>query len=161
MKPGLHTTLDNFAKVAAGIKKIADTRVLVGVPADKDPRKAGDPVSNADLAYIHDNGAPDAGIPAREFLKPGIKAKQSEIEAGLVKTGNAALDGKPDAVERGFNIVGIIGQNAVRAKINEGVPPPLQPATIAARKRRKRTGTKPLIDTGQLRNAITYVVRKS
>lgn len=161
MKPGLHKTLDNFARVAAGIKKIADTRVMVGVPAEKGARKEGEPINNAALAYIHDNGASEAGIPARPFLKPGIRTKQAEIEAGLVKTGQAALDGKTDAVDRGFNIVGLIGQNAVRAKINEGVPPPLKPETIAERKRRKRTGTKPLIDTGQLRNSLTYVIRKT
>jgi hypothetical protein len=31
--------------------------------------------------------------------------------------------------------------------------------TLAARKARGRTGEKPLIDTGQLRNAVTFVVQ--
>jgi hypothetical protein len=32
--------------------------------------------------------------------------------------------------------------------------------TLERRRAKGRTGTKPLIDTGQLRNAITYVLRK-
>jgi hypothetical protein len=160
MKPGLQTIVDNVAKVAAGIATLSSTRVMVGVPAEKGARKDGSPISNAGLAYVHENGAPEAGIPARPFLKPGIEAKQSEITAALEKTGKAALDGNLAGADRGFNITGLIGQNAVRAKINEGVPPPLKPATLAARRARGRTGDKPLIDTGALRNSLTYVIRK-
>jgi phage gpG-like protein len=160
MKPGLQTLVDNVARFTAGIEKLASTRVLVGVPAEKGSRKDGEPINNAALAYIMEQGAPEAGIPARPFLKPGIESKQDDIAAALVKTGRAALDGKPEAVDRGYNITGLIGQNAVRAKINEGAPPPLKPATLAARRARGRTGDKPLIDTGQLRNSLTYVIRK-
>jgi hypothetical protein len=178
MKSGLHTLVDNVARFADGIDKLANTRVMVGVPAEKGSRKDGGPINNAALAYIHENGAPEAGIPARPFLKPGIQTKDAEIEAGLVKTGRAALDGNPGAVDRGFNAVGLIGQNAVRAKITEGPFQPLSEATLRARAARGRKGAiqelanrkagmaasndlaKPLIDTGQMRNALTYVIRK-
>jgi hypothetical protein len=49
----------------------------------------------------------------------------------------------------------------VRAFITAGQGfAPLAAATLAARRRKGRTGTKPLIDTGQLRRAITYVLRR-
>jgi len=178
MKPGAKTLIDNVAKVIGGIETLATTRVMVGVPAEKGSRTDGEPINNAALAYIHDNGAPEAGIPARPFLRPGVDAKKAEIEAGFEKVGRAALDGRTEAVERGFHAVGLIGQNAVRAKINEGVPPPLAESTLRARAARGRKGAaqelanrkagmpastelaKPLIDTGQLRNAQTYVIRK-
>ena len=160
MKPGLQTLVDNVARFTAGIERLASTRVMVGVPAEKGSRQDGEPINNAALAYVHENGAPEAGIPARPFLKPGIADKQTEIAAALEKTGRAAMDGKPEVVDRGFNIVGLIGQNAVRAKINDGPFTPLAEATLAARRARGRTGTKPLIDTGQLRNSLTYVIRK-
>lgn len=161
MKSGAQTIVDNVAKAIAGIEKLATTRVMVGVPAENGSRQDSQPINNAGLAYIHENGAPEAGIPARPFLKPGIETKQAEISEGLKKAGNAALDGKPDAVDRGFHRVGLIGQNAVRAKITDGPFTPLAEATLAARRARGRTGTKPLIDTGQLRNALTYVIRKA
>lgn len=158
-KIGLQTIVDNVAKVAAGIEKLATTRVMVGVPAEKGARQDDEPINNAALAYIMDNGAPEAGIPARPFMRPGIMAKQAEITAALRKTGEAALDG-PERAEKGFHRVGLIGQAAVRAKINDGPFQPLADSTIEDRRARGRTGTKPLIDTGQLRNAINYVIRK-
>lgn len=160
MKPGLQTLVDNVARFTAGIEKLASTRVMVGVPAEKGARKDGGSINSAALAYIHENGSPEAGIPARPFLKPGIADKKAEIAAALEKTAKAALDGKPEAVDRGFNITGLIGQNAVRAKINTGPFTPLAEATLAARRARGRTGDKPLIDTGQLRNSLSYVIRK-
>lgn len=160
MKTGLQAIVDNVARFADGIEKLANTRVMVGVPAEKGSRNDAQPINNAALAYIHENGAPEAGIPARPFLKPGIDDKKSEIAAALEKTGKAAMDGKPEAVDRGFHVAGLIGQNAVRAKINTGPFQPLAESTLAARRARGRTGTKPLIDTGQLRNSLTYVIRK-
>lgn len=160
MKSGAQTIVDNVSKVIGGIEKLATTRVMVGVPAEKSARQGGDPISNAELAYIHSNGSPEAGIPAREFLKSGVETKKDEIGDRFEKVGRDALDGNAAAVDRGFNAIGLIGQNAVRAKINEGLDPPLKPATLAARRRRGRTGEKPLIDRGELRNAQTYVIRK-
>lgn len=160
MKPGLQTIVDNVAKVAAGIEMLASTRVLVGIPADKASRKDGEPINNASLLYVHENGAPEAGIVARPTLKPGVESVKDDLTAIFEKTGKAALDGRPDAVDRGFNIAGLKAQAAVRAKFGSAELAPLKPATIAARKRRGRTGDKPLIDRGELRNAINYVVRK-
>ncbi len=54
---------------------------------------------------------------------------------------------------------GLMGQDAVRGKITSGPFVPLAPATLRARKAKGRTGEKPLIDTGQLRAAYTYVIR--
>jgi hypothetical protein len=153
------TLIDRLPEVARGIRTLAENRVYVGVPASKAGRSGGE-ISNADLAYIHENGAPTVGIPARPFLKPGVASIRRWVEETLVKIGRSALDGRPEAVTRGLNALGLRAQSAVRAKINEGVPPPLRPGTLAARRRRGRTGTKPLIDTGQLRNAITYVIRR-
>jgi len=162
-KTGLTVVLDNVSKIAAGIELLATTRVMVGVPADKADRRNG-PINNAALAYIHDKGAPEANIPARPFMEPGVESKAAEIREGIGKAGELALDGKPDAVERQYHRVGAIGRDAIKAKITDGPFEPLKPSTIAARKRKRQsrnnTNIKPLIDTGAMRNAINYVVRK-
>ena len=95
MKSGLTVVFDETAKVIDGITKLASTRVMVGVPAEKGSRSDGEPINNAALLYIHDNGAPEAGIPARETLMPGIMSVQGEINAGLEKTGRPRLMGGP------------------------------------------------------------------
>lgn len=158
MKNGVTVIVDDTTKVVSGLNLLASTRVMVGVPAEKTNRD--DPITNAALAYIHDHGAPEVGIPARPFMEPGIESVQVKIEDTLYLTAQAASDGKPEAVERGFQRAGLIAQAGIRAKITEGPFEPLKPSTLAARRRRGRTGTKPLLDTGQMRNAINYVIRK-
>lgn len=162
MKSGVTTTVDHAAKIISGIADLVGTRVMVGVPADKtDRRDDGAPINNAALAYIHENGAPEVSIPARPFIQPGLDEKKDAIVSGLRKVGEAALDGRPEAMDRGFHAVGLKAQAAIRAKITTGPFLALKPATLAARRRRGRTGDKPLIDTAQLRNALNYVIRKA
>ena len=98
-------------------------------------------------------------IPARPFLIPGVQAAAPQATAQLFRTGQAALAGDDAAVDRGFNAAGLICQNAVRARINSNIQPALSATTIAKRRARGVTRTNTLIDTGQLRNSLTYVIR--
>jgi hypothetical protein len=183
---GVFKTVDNVRKVMQGIDMLTNTTVLVGVPDDRGGRKEAGPINNAALAYIHDKGSPAAGIPARPFMEPGIAAVQDRINLELRNAGNAALrGGGQSAVTAALNRVGIIATRSIKLKITEGIPPPLAPSTIAARIRRvkgkarrakiaaaRAAGTPdsriggieglftPLVVSGQLRNAITYVLRK-
>lgn len=155
---------DRVSGVLAGINVLGTTRVMVGIPAAEATRSDDDDaasgINNAALGYIHDNGAPEANIPARPFLEPGIRAVQDKIEAGLRTAADAAMAGRPEAVDRAYHAIGLKAQAAVRSKITTGPFVELKPRTLANRRRRGRNGTKPLIDTGQLRNAIAYVIRK-
>lgn len=183
---GVFKTVDNVKKVMQGIDMLTNTTVLVGVPDDRGGRKEAGPINNAALAYIHDKGSPAAGIPARPFMEPGIAAVQDRINLELRNAGNAALKGGgQSAVTAALNRIGIIATRSIKLKITEGIPPPLAPSTIAGRIRRVKgkarrakivaaqaAGTPdsrlggaeglftPLVVTGQLRNAITYVLRK-
>lgn len=132
---------------------------MVGIPEEKNDRNDDSGITNAEIGYIHENGAPEVGIPARPHLVPGVAKVQDKIEAGLANAGKLALEGKTEGVMRQLNAIGLIAQSSIRGLITAGLKPPLKPGTIAARRRRGRTGTKPLIDTGQYRNAITYVIR--
>lgn len=151
---------DHTAKLAEGLRLLSNLRVMVGIPQAKDDRDEGGELGNADILYIHENGAPEVGIPARPTLKPGIKNARLEINRRLKMAGAAALAGKPASVRAQFAAAGQVGASAVKAMINSNVGPPLSAGTLAARKRRgvKRTNT--LVDTGQMRNAVTYVVRE-
>lgn len=146
------------------VKLLTERQVLVGVPDVKADRKGktSKGINNAALAYIHDQGSPAQNIPARPFLGPGIKDAKLEIQRRLEQVAKIALRGAMlQDIERGLSAVGMTAQSAVRNRITKGPFAALKPATLAARRRRGRRGTKPLIDTGQLRNSITYVVRKA
>lgn len=175
--PGVRIMQDRVPDLLGAINELRTIRVMVGVPDDKAGRREGE-INNAALAYIHENGAPEAHVPARPFLKPGIATVQKEIEAGLEVAAQLALDGWRNAVVRQFNRVGLRAVSAIRAYMTRGIPPPLAESTLRERARRGRKGAakelarrakglpagvslaKPLIDTDQLRQAITYVLRR-
>ncbi len=141
--------IDNAHGIAAAISDLANTRVMVGVPASKTFRKPEEgepgetsPINNAELAYIHEHGAPEANIPARPFMQPGIESVQPMIAAGLLKAGEAAFAGKPGERDRQFNAVGLLTQAAIRNKITDGPFVPLALSTIKARARAGQKGAK-------------------
>jgi phage gpG-like protein len=153
-------TTDNVAKVLASIQELAGKQVLVGIPATKAEREDGEPINNAQLGYIHEYGAPASNIPARPFLIPGVAHAQESINNHLQKAAKAAMSGNDEKVDTELNATGLIAQAGARNEINNGNFEALSARTLADRRKRGRTGDKPLIDTGQLRNSITYVIRK-
>ena len=157
---------NRLPRLKVSFDKLTKKEVLVGYPQDRaverkqDPDQPRSPMNNATLAYIHDNGSPAANIPARPFMKPGIEAASVRIVAQFKIAAARAIHADDSAVEQGLNKAGLIAQASVRNTINEGIPPPLVESTLAARRRRGRMGTKQLVDTGQLRNAVNYVIRE-
>lgn len=156
-------TKDRLADVLKSIHDLVKKEVLIGIPESEDARNTreaeGSPLGNAAIGYIHETGSPINNLPARPFLVPGVEKALPAATAKLKSGATKALDGQRDAGDKSMHAAGLIAQNSVRATINAGVSPPLAPSTLAGRRRRGRTGTVPLIDTGQLRNSITYVIR--
>jgi hypothetical protein len=177
----IKTKQGDLDKMVKALLVLADVEVLVGFPEETTDRTDEGPakgMTNAALGYIHDTGAPEQNIPARPFMAPGIADAQDKIDAKLLQVLKAASQDKGvDVIERGFTQVGLIAKLAIQNKINEGIPPPLADSTLRARARRGRKGAKaelasrsmgnapgvvnakPLVDTGQLRNAVNYVIR--
>lgn len=153
----IKVTKDNVDNMLNAVKAMAAKRVLVGIPSEKAPRR-GDPINNATLGYIHENGSPARNIPARPFLIPGVEeAAPKAIEAMKKFAAQGLTD--PAAVDKGLNAAGLIAQAFVKNRIRNGVGfAQLSEKTLAKRKAQGKSGTKPLIRTGQLLNSITYVL---
>ncbi len=182
-KSGLKIVKDSVPKLFKALSSFPRMDVLVGVPEENAERKSPDdkhPINNAALAYIHNYGAPEAGIPQREFMRPGILAVKPQIIKYFKLAGDAGLKGDTAKVERYMTAVGLICQNSIRATIQAGLDPALAESTLKARARlanRKKgiaiskgarkqltTGeisTTPLIVTGGLLKSLTYVLRKN
>ena len=162
-------TVDRLPALLAAVQGLTGNHVLVGIPGDVPLRKplpgATRPsMPNATIGYIQEFGSPAANIPPRPFLRPGVQSALPAVITRLrLGAAKALILGADHTVAmKTLMAVGLIAQNAVRFYINRGVPPALKPSTLAARRNRKvapRTGTKPLIDTGQLRNSVQYVIR--
>lgn len=150
---------DNLPKVTKATHLLTSTTVLVGFPATTSMRAGDGTATNAMIAYVHDKGSPARNIPQREFMRTGLMEGQSRIVSRMKATGRAALAGDTEEVRNGFEACGLIAQNAIRNKMRVGPFAPLSERTLAARRRRGRSGDVPLNDTGQLVRALTYIVK--
>ena len=154
-------TFDKVGKILKGMDSLGRQYVLVGVPAAKGPRQDGEPINNATIAYLMEFGVPEMNIPARPTIIPGVRACQAKVAAYLKVAGLAAVSADQARVDRALNAAGLTAQASIRNEFLNNQFPPLAASTIAARLRRGRTGTRPLIDTAQFRNSINYVIRKN
>ena len=140
------------------IQQLAKARVLVGVPQTEASR-GSEEVNNAELLFIHTEGSPMRGIPARPVLQPAIGDKQNNaiITQQMQKAAEGALAGDTAAFEQGLALAGTAAANAAKDWFTnpENHWQENSPATIA-----RKGSDRPLIDTGQLRRSITYVVDK-
>lgn len=158
MPASLQIRNDRLGEVASAVEALTRNAVYVGIPATAPPRR-GEPITNASIAYVQEHGSPLLHIPPRPFLRPGVADASEELADRLEDAAHLATDGNRNGVIRALHAVGLIAQAAVRRKITEGPFTALSERTLAARRARGITRTKPLIDTGQLRNAINYVIR--
>lgn len=169
---------DRLNDVIKSISSLTKTDVLVGIPESNGEREGAAEPTNATLGYIHEHGSPVNNIPARPFLIPGVSDGAGKYRPRLLKAAQSALDGDKKEAFRQLEAAGTIAEMSAKAKINSGDFVPLADATVKARARRGRKGAaeelarraagmpagtdlvKPLIDTGQLRNSITHVIRE-
>lgn len=154
---GVSTIVDKMRSISDALRQLSSKQVLVGIPAAENERKHGT-IGNAALGYIHEKGAPEVGIPARPWLIPSVRNHQDEIASRLKTAGRMAFEGK--SPDKALTALGLFAQSNAKASINSNIPPPLSEATLADRKRRGVTRENTLVDTGQLRNAIEFVIRK-
>lgn len=108
--------------------------------------------------YVQSHGSPGMHIPARPVIEPAIAypANREIITRELGEAAASMLEHDPAKAERYMNRAGIAGMNAAKGWFTNPANgwPPNAPSTIA-----RKGSDRPLIDTGSLRRAITFVVR--
>ena len=161
-------TKDRGAKVERALKDLERCYILVGIPQGTTERRASDnpsplralrrnlgeqQISNAELLYIHTNGSPIKHIPARPVVEPAIQApdNRESITEEMKQAAGAALDGRKQAMRNSLKRAALDAQNRVKAWFTDARNhwAPNAPSTI-----RRKGSDRPMIDTGQLRNAI-------
>jgi len=171
---------DHTAELMRSIRQLVKREVLVGIPSDKTERMAqGEAINNATIGYIMEHGSPAKNIPARPHLIPGIANARPAILERFEKAARAGLQGDVAEADRQLSAAGMLAASSVKALITAGLSPALADATLASRVRRNRAAkgaaaelarraqgiapgsdlAKPLIESGQYRNAITYVLK--
>lgn len=178
-------TKDLTKELAKSLKDLAGKTVCVGVPQEEDKQR-DDGISNAELMYIHNNGVREFDMrksmqhdlntmpyskahelyvhengsplwqsPPRPILEPAIDNSKEIIAEEMKNATLTALDG--NNVKVALDKVGMIGQNAARDWFTN---PSNKWAPNSQNTIRRKRSDKPLIDSGELRKSIVYVIKE-
>jgi hypothetical protein len=173
----------SFIKEAIGT--LENAKVFVGIPEAETLRK-GEPITNAALLFVHTNGSPLRKIPARPVIEPSIEANHEVLEDGLHEAAGLVLDGQNQAALEMLKKVGTMGANGAKKWFvdprngwRQNSPETIKRklARLTGQRLRKALKTlnsvdehmplygtteldainTPLIDTEEMRRAITHV----
>lgn len=146
---------DIYKQVKKNLLDFSKLDLLVGVPQEKTKREGNsEPITNAELMFIHTNGSPIRNIPKRPTIEPTVEENKERISEMFKKAVNKVLANRGDG-RADLEKIGLWTVNKIKAKFGSDELVPNAPSTIA-----QKGDNNPLIDTGQLRNSITYVIRR-
>lgn len=166
--------------IREAVSGLNQARVLVGIP-EAETSRDDEAITNAALMYIHTNGSEVMNIPKRPVIEPSIEADRAQLEDALGKAITAELDGETEKCNSILERVGTRATNDAKRWFTDPRNGwQRNKLSTIKRKLSKLTGKRyrkameqlmsagetgdvseldtPLIDTGQLRRAITYIV---
>jgi hypothetical protein len=140
---------------AKNIIKATQGYVAVGLPAEKVGGKVyGDEMTVVRVGAIHEYGL--GNNPRRSFLNVPFSKNKDAMDAGIAQQFNDVF-AKGKKAEAALGLVGAIATNVAKGAFTTrgyGVWPDIKSGTKTS-----KGSSQVMIDTGTLRNSITYVVR--
>lgn len=135
-------------------EQLNQMQLVAGIPNDETSREDSGEITNAELGIIHEWGAPEKGIPERSFMRSTMSEERENLgRLGKLQIAEC-LEGNTSPYDV-FATIGAYLQGKIVEKITDGEFEPNNENTV-----KRKGSSKPLIDTGQLRGAITYEVRE-
>lgn len=161
MKIEIKEAADNLSKQLKALEFIKNNEVYVGIQEEDSSREDDPAPTNAELLFIHTNGSPVNNIPPRPVIEPALKNDQARLSSMMKKAAEYAFDGNESEALRQLCLVGTRGRDvSKRWFVNpKNHWPPNSEAVQEAKRRKGSTNPKPLIDTSELRNSISYFVK--
>jgi hypothetical protein len=153
---GGHTDTDmGLNNILKEIDKLKNCSVKVGVTQDKGAAMTEDGVTVATYAAYNEFGVRKHGkqvIPSRPFIRGWIDSKREQLAKRIEKLYGQVSDGKMFA-EIAIRELGQFGESGIKSFIRNGPFEPNADSTVRA-----KGSSRPLIDTGTLRNSIRYEI---
>ena len=145
------TVASNFSatkQLLEQLRTAGEKAVYVGFPAEFDEKvKETENFNLASLAAVLEFG--NEHIPSRPFLRQTLAENQEKYTALFI---NLLKNGKP--LEQIYEHIAVIAQGDVQLNIVKGRWTPNAKSTI-----RRKKSSKPLIDTGKLRQSVRGIVK--
>lgn len=172
----VHMSTNKLDQIIKAMDSLEDLEVVVGYQGEKaqqfalkydaDGGKVPQPINMATLAAIHNFGTSDGHIPARPYMSIGLMNSREEVQKRMALIAKRIHDGDTTP-KKDLNAIGAVVVNAMRQaleSLKNDARYALSEATKENRKRRrgarKGDNASPLIDTGRLRQSLSFAVRK-
>ena len=136
------------------MKDIGKPKVYIGVPSSKNSIHKDSKINMATLLAIHALGVPTRNIPQRDPIRPPLMANSKRYTQLMAQGFSNALKDK-EKIAQVYEKIGLVASNDVKEYFVMGDFEPLKQKTID-----RKGSSKPLIDTSELRNSITWEVLK-
>lgn len=124
--------------------------VLVGVPAGTGSYEDGAPI--AVIAAVQEFGSADGVVPERSFLRAPLRQNVEDFRAIWRALIPKVVRGEL-TMHQMMSQIGAKAAGVSQEAIESGIAPANAPSTVA-----RKGSSKPLIDSGALRQSITYIV---
>lgn len=131
------------------LKELADKEVRIGFQHGKATEDDGTDI--CDVAAWNELGT--VNIPARPFLRMSVDDNESKINAFLQSKKRDLVRGV--SAEQVLKEIGIFQKDLIQEKITSGSFAPNAPSTV-----KKKGSSKPLIDSGRMRQSVNYVIQQ-
>nr|DAS79991.1 MAG TPA: virion morphogenesis protein [Caudoviricetes sp.]DAY25197.1 MAG TPA: virion morphogenesis protein [Caudoviricetes sp.] len=140
--------LAKFKQLIEQIKASGEKAVYVGFPAEFNEKVEGsDNFNLASLAAVLEFG--NERIPSRPFLRQTLTENQEKYTALFVKLFESGV-----SIDQIYEQIALIAQGDVQQNIVNGKWTANAPSTI-----KRKKSSKPLIDTGKLRQSVKGIVK--
>lgn len=140
-------------KFYAEVDRLKEQEVFIGFQSGKkqhESKDGGEGVDMAEVAMFNELGTSTS--PSRPFLRQTVDDNEAEINA-FVENATRQI-AKGGSAEQCLKRMGAFGVKLVQEKIVSGTFKPNAPSTIKG-----KGSEKPLIDTGQMRQSVHYVIK--
>lgn len=131
------------------LKNLAQMEVRVGFQHGKATESDGTDI--CDVAAWNELGT--VHMPSRPFLRKSVDENEGKINTFLQSKKSDLLEGT--APEQVLKEIGIFQKDLIQEKITEGEFTPNAVSTI-----KQKGSSKPLIDSGRMRQSVNYVIQK-
>ena len=142
------------AKIERELKAAKKLVALVGIPSDAKRHEDNPNIGLAEIAFIMEKGSAVNNIPARPFMQQTRQRNEKRMMGLSRKLLKALSNGSTTAMDA-IKKLGASYEGAMKRIFIEGSFAPDAPATV-----RRKKSSRPLIDTGLLRQSIKFKVAK-
>lgn len=131
------------------LKELADKEVRIGFQHGKATEEDGTDI--CDVAAWNELGT--VNMPSRPFLRKSVDENEGKINSFLKSKKKDLIRGV--SAEQVLKEIGIFQKDLIQEKITDGSFAPNAESTV-----KKKGSSKPLIDTGRMRQSVNYEIKQ-